>query len=60
VADKFITPLAEGATNMHELYLSWLAAGFTEAQAMQLVSAFMVEAVRMGVESNNANPSAQP
>jgi len=54
MTDKFITPLAEGATNMHELYLSWLNVGFTEAQAMQLVTAFMIEAVRMGMESNNA------
>lgn len=34
-----ITELAAIAQQMHEMYLAYLAAGFTEAQAMQLLEA---------------------
>lgn len=32
-----ITSLAEMATQLHEMYAAFIAAGFTEAQAMQMV-----------------------
>lgn len=36
-----ITALMQGATQMHELYLALLTAGFSEVQAMQLLCAFI-------------------
>jgi hypothetical protein len=32
-----ITPLLESATQIHEMFLAWQKAGFTEAQAFELV-----------------------
>jgi hypothetical protein len=32
------TELAASAVQLHELYLSWVDAGFTEAQAMELTN----------------------
>lgn len=36
-----LTALAEGAAQLHELYTAYVAAGFTPAQAMQLVCAMV-------------------
>lgn len=36
-----ITDLAAGAAQLHEAYESFVAAGFTEAQAMQMVCAII-------------------
>lgn len=36
--DNPISVLLEAAINMHELYISFIAAGFTEAQALTLVA----------------------
>lgn len=38
--------LGEAATGMHELYSSFVASGFTESQAMQLIVAGWVEQLR--------------
>ena len=38
------TMLAQGAAQLHELFLAYVAAGFTEAQAMQVVSAMVIGA----------------
>ncbi|PSK48011.1 hypothetical protein B0E38_06488 [Streptomyces sp. 111WW2] len=37
-----ITKLATAAVSLHELYTSLIAAGFTEAQAMEIVKAALV------------------
>lgn len=37
-----MTPLAQSASQMHELYLQYVAAGFTEAQALELVKAVII------------------
>jgi hypothetical protein len=37
VTDEFTTPLAENAVVMHEVYESYMAAGFTDQQALYLV-----------------------
>lgn len=37
-----LSMLAAGAAQLHEAYESFIAAGFTEAQAMQLVCAVLV------------------
>lgn len=46
-----ITPLAEGAAQLHELYLSYVAAGFTEEQALRLVMAFLSAAAQGGASA---------
>jgi hypothetical protein len=38
--------LAEGATATHELFLSYVQAGFTEAQALYLVGQMLAASVR--------------
>lgn len=40
-----ITQLASAAAQLHELYLSYLAAGFTEAQAFDLVKTILTAGV---------------
>lgn len=44
-----MTPLTESAHSLHELYLAWVTAGFTEAQAMQMVMSCMAEAFKAGL-----------
>lgn len=41
-----LTALAEGAAQLHELYRSYVEAGFTETQAMQLVCAMVTARMR--------------
>lgn len=36
-----LTQLAAGAVQLHELFLSFVAAGFSEVQALQLVIALL-------------------
>lgn len=33
-----LTPLAEGAAQLHELFRAYVEAGFTEAQAIDLIA----------------------
>lgn len=40
-----ITQLAAAAVQLHELYNSYVAAGFTEAQAFDLVKAILTASV---------------
>lgn len=40
-----MTELAGAAAQQHELYLGWIAAGFTEAQALELLKAFITALV---------------
>lgn len=37
-----VTEFAAGAAQLHEAYESFIAAGFTESQAMQMVCAILV------------------
>lgn len=39
--DNPFTPLAEAAFSTHELFVAYIQAGFTEAQAMQLLIGLM-------------------
>lgn len=41
-----ITQLAEGAASAHELFLAYVAAGFTENQALYLVAQMVTVAMR--------------
>lgn len=41
-----MTELQAGAVNQHEMYLSWIEAGFTEDQAMDLLKAVIVSLIR--------------
>lgn len=41
-----ITDLAAGAAQLHELYESYVLAGFTEPQAMQMVIAILTAGLR--------------
>lgn len=36
-----MTALAEGAASMHELFMAYVASGFTRAEALQIVIALM-------------------
>lgn len=45
-----MSALGEAATGMHELYSSFVASGFTEAQAMQLIVAGWVEQIRFHLD----------
>lgn len=38
--------MAESAVAMHEIYISFIDAGFTEDQAMEIVKTMIVEGVR--------------
>lgn len=40
-----VTELAASAVQLHELHLAYLAAGFTEAQAMELIKALLMASV---------------
>lgn len=42
------TPLAEGAQQMHELYRSWIDAGFTRDEALQLLALVIVAQQQVG------------
>jgi hypothetical protein len=37
------TPLVEGAVELHEMFSSWVEAGFTEWQACQVLGVFLAE-----------------
>jgi hypothetical protein len=41
-----MTQLAEGAASTHELFLSYVGAGFSENQALYLVAQFVTAAIR--------------
>ncbi len=43
-----ITGLREGAVSLHECFLSYIAAGFTETQAMYLVGVVLATALNQG------------
>lgn len=44
-----IGDLAEAAAAHHEMYLSWVGAGFTPEQALELIKATIVEILRRAV-----------
>jgi hypothetical protein len=48
--DDPLTLLQEGAVNQHEMYISWVAAGFTEAQALDLLKAVITTLIRAVAE----------
>lgn len=48
-----MTVLAETAVQMHELYLSYVAAGFTEGQSMTLVAAILDAIIRHQLEGGS-------
>jgi hypothetical protein len=41
-----ITDLAAGAAQLHELYTAYVAAGFTDIQALQLIIALLTAGIR--------------
>ncbi|MFJ2110641.1 hypothetical protein ACIOEX_01710 [Streptomyces sp. NPDC087850] len=40
-----ISQLAEAAVQLHELYLSYISAGFTEGQALDMVKAVLLASI---------------
>lgn len=38
-----LTAMATAAVSMHELYTAWVAAGFTKAEAMELLKTAMLK-----------------
>lgn len=38
-----LTKMATAAVSMHELYTAWIAAGFSRAEAMELMKTLMVK-----------------
>jgi hypothetical protein len=43
-----LTELAAGAAQLHEVFLSYVGAGFSEAQAMQIVIAVLAAGMESG------------
>lgn len=43
-----VTELMEMAASMHELFQSWVAAGFTDEQAMRLLGSMIDASMRNG------------
>jgi hypothetical protein len=43
-----ISPLAEAAVSMHEIVLVYVQAGFSRAEAIQIVTALMAARLRQG------------
>lgn len=44
--DGDLSSLTEGAVWQHEMYLSWIAAGFTPEQALELLKTMIMQIVR--------------
>ncbi len=44
--DNMPTPLMAGATAMHETFKAYVASGFTEAQALTIVTNLLIAAMR--------------
>lgn len=44
--DETPNTILDGAIVQHELYLSWVQAGFTPDQALELVKAVIIETLR--------------
>lgn len=49
-AEEFLGSINEGAITHHELYQAWMAAGFPEDRAFELVKTMIIETVRRGAE----------
>lgn len=45
-----LSAMVEAAVSMQELFLSFVQAGFTEAQALHMVTACVLDALRQGRE----------
>jgi len=45
--EEFISPEQEAANAMHDIYLNFIEAGFTENQAMRLVVSIFGEALKL-------------
>lgn len=41
-----MTLLTEGAIRQHEMYRTWVAAGFTEEQALELLASVITSLIR--------------
>jgi hypothetical protein len=48
VPDDPISPLAEGAAQLHELFLCYVKTGFTEAQALYLIGQIIAAGAKGG------------
>lgn len=46
IPDSPMTALAAGAAQLHELFRSYVEAGFTEPQAMQIICAMVTTSFR--------------
>lgn len=44
MADEFITPMGEATAQLHEVYTSLRAGGFTESEACRIVAYIMTSA----------------
>lgn len=42
-ANEYLSTLMDAAISQHEMFTSWVAAGFTEAQALELLKAVIAE-----------------
>ena len=48
------TQLAEGAAQAHELFSAYVGAGFTRAEALQILIGIMVAALHQGPQPGSA------
>lgn len=44
-----LSELMEATVSQHEMFLSWIAAGFTDAQALELLKVVIAEVTRGAV-----------
>lgn len=49
-----ITPAGQGASSLHELFLSYVTAGFTRGEALHLVTAQLIEAIRINSQNSDS------
>ncbi len=53
-----LTFLAEAAAQQHELFMAWVNAGFTRAEALQMIIAIMTEGMSQTSEQASGEESA--
>ena len=48
MAEPHMQAILDGAIIQHEIYLSWVRAGFTEEQALQMLCAVLINLMQAG------------
>lgn len=54
-SDSAPSPLLEAAVYMHEMFTTYVEAGFTEDQALKIVISYALEMLRQGAEKKDSD-----